>query len=394
MFRNILLVCIFLIVGVLSGLGVILVMENSSLPFDNPALVAMGVKKPEIVGFLPYWLLKQADKDYSQYITTLTYFGLALQSDGSIKKLNTPQEEEPGWTILKRDAYASRMTDAKNHGLKQSLLVISGDDNTIGDIIGDPVAHANTLMQEIAPIMKDKGFTDLNLDIESFIDASESARTNFTTFVSTVKNQLVAQNLGTLTLDLIPIALVKTKLYDARSLGSIVDRVVLMTYDYHYIGSLTSGANAPIDGAGTRIEYDTKTAVQEAIKAIPKEKILLGVPLYGYEWETLSNASESATIPGGSSTASSRRVADILSSCASCSAQFDPVAREPYLIYPEQDYYNQIYFENESSMKEKINLAKTYQLGGIALWALGYEDATMLRPLTDYKNTPSLVSPN
>lgn len=198
------------------------------------------------------------------------------------------------------------------------------------------------------------------------------------------------QKLGTVTLDLIPIALVKSDLYDARSLGAIVDRVVLMTYDFHYTGSFTSGANAPISGAGTTLEYDTETAVKEALKVMPANKILLGIPLYGYEWETLGAAPESATIPGGASTASVARVADILSKCATCSAQFDQVAREPYVIYPENDYYNQIYFENEASLKEKIAMAQKYHLGGVALWALGYEDSTMLNPLTNYKNTLDL----
>jgi spore germination protein len=163
-----------------------------------------------------------------------------------------------------------------------------------------------------------------------------------------------------------------------------------MTYDYHYIGSFTSGANAPIGGAGTTIEYDTETAVKEALKAIPSIKVLLGIPLYGYEWETLDSIPESATIPGGSSTASVRRVADLLRTCASCAAQLDTVAREPYVIFPEKNYFNQIYFENESSMKEKIVLAQKYHLGGVALWALGYEDDSMLTPFINYKNTLDL----
>jgi len=381
-FRKIILIILFFLIGVWSAVGIIYLIGTAPVRFDNPILTSFAAKKPEIVGFLPYWLLKSADKDYSKYITTLTYFGLALNNDGSVKKLNNPQEEEPGWTSLKTYSVTPKY--------KNSLLVISGDDGVIGDMIADPVTSANNLITDVAPIMKDKGFTDLNLDIESFMTASDSARANFTKFVSTVTNQVKAQNLGTVTLDLIPISLVKSDIYDAHALGAIVDRVVLMTYDYHYTGSFTSGANAPISGAGVTLEYDTETAVKEALKIMPANKILLGIPLYGYEWETVDSASESATIPGGSSIASSSRVADILAGCASCSAQFDAVAREPYLIYPENNYFNQIYFENEASMKEKIILAQKYHLGGVALWALGYEDNTMLNPFTNYKNTLDL----
>lgn len=370
---------LFLAAGALSAVGAIFLLGVSPVRFDNPVLTSVGVRKPEIVGFLPYWLIAKADKDYASYITTLTYFGLTVNADGTIKKLVNPREEEPGWTALKEQKY-------QKYGAKQSLLVISGDDGVISQLVNNPVASANNLVNDVAPIMQKYGFTDLNLDVESFMDASPSARQNFTTFVQTVK-----QRIGTtVTLDLIPIALVKEKLYDARALGAVVDRVVLMTYDFHYAGSFTSGANAPIGGAGQTVEYDTETAVKEALKAIPAKKILLGIPLYGYEWETVGSAPESATIPGGSSIASSRRVAEFLRVCATCSAQIDQIAKEPYVIYPENDYFNQIYFENEASVREKIAMAQKYALGGVALWALGYEDDVMISPLRSYKNTLDL----
>lgn len=385
MARKLSLFILFLVAGALGAVGFIYMLGVAPVRFDNPILTTVGIHKPEIVGFLPYWLMTKADKDYGKYITTLTYFGLTVEADGHIEKLVNPQEEEPGWTTLKNTTF-------NKYGAKQSLLVVSGDDGAIGDMIANPVVSAQNLVSDVAPIMKDKGFTDLNLDIESFMDASESARTNFTMFVQTVTDEIHQQQLGTVTLDLIPISLVKEKIYDARAIGAIVDRVVLMTYDYHYTGSFTSGANAPIGGAGQTLEYDTETAVKEALKAIPAQKILLGIPLYGYEWETIANAPESATIPGGSSIASSKRVMDLLAGCATCSAAIDTVAKEPYLIYRENDYFNQIYFENEASVKEKVVMAQTYHLGGVALWALGYEDSSMLNPLAPYKNTLDVSS--
>ena len=376
--------------GLLAGVGFLYGLALSPVRFDHPVFSAFGVYKPQIVGFLPYWLLDKADKPYEKYITTLTYFGLTVDRDGSLIKLINPQEEEPGWTSLRKDAYTVRLADGKKNNVKQSLLVISGDDEVISEMLKQPEASAKELVSDAAPIMREKGFTDLNLDIETFMEGSPSSQLQFTKFAQTVKDELVAQELGTLTIDLIPIALVKPKIYDSKALGAIADLIVLMTYDYHYLGSFISGAVAPVGGAGESLEFDVELAVKEAIKAVPKEKILLGVPLYGYEWETIDEEPESATIPGGGSTASVRRIAELLNNCATCSAQIDPVSKEPYLIYPQNDYFKQVYFENEASMKEKIALAQKYHLGGIALWALGYEDDTLLRPLERYKNTLDL----
>lgn len=369
--------------------GIVSFWQTSSIsPVPN---ITFGFHKPQIVGFLPYWLLTKANKAYEKYLTNLTYFGLTVDAEGKLVKRVNPAEQEPGWTALNGDKVAARFADAKRKNLKTSLLVISGDEAVVGQMINDPEISANNLIADAVPIMKEHGFTDLNLDIEVFMDASASARQNFTKFTQAVKDGLVRQKAGTLSIDLIPISLVKEKLYDAKALGEIADTVILMTYDYHYLGGMTTGAVAPIGGAGVSVEFDVETAVQEALKVIPKEKILLGIPLYGYSWETIVNMPESATIPGGAATASTRKVAEILAGCASCSAQFDPVAKEPYLIYPEGDVFKQIYYENESSMKEKILLAQKYKLGGIALWAIGYEDDMILNPLVSYKQ--SLTSP-
>lgn len=372
--------------GLFTAAGILWFTQNPKEPEVVPVLSSVGIRKAEVVGFLPYWLIDSADKDYSKYITTLTYFGLAISSDGSIKKLNNPQEEEPGWTTLKNGKFSVFLNKLSNKNIKQSLLVISGDEDVIKSLLSDPIVSANNLMNDVAPIMKDNGFTDLNIDVESFLDASGSARLNFSKFVTQIKNILSAQNLGTLTIDIPPIALVKNRIYDAKALGEICDKIILMTYDYHYFGSFMSGANAPVNGAGLKIEFDTETAVKEALKVIPTSKIIFGIPLYGYQWETLSNASESATIPDGASIASSRRISEMIDRCATCSVQFDKVSKEPYLIIKENDYYNQIYFENEQSLAEKVKLAEKYNLGGTALWALGYEDRNMLVPLESYKN--------
>lgn len=386
MFRKLLIGFVLFITGAAVAFG-ILRAAGSVLRFDDPRLAVVGIRKPQIVGFLPYWLLSKADKDYTQYLTTLTYFGLVVDADGKPIYLAQPGEEEPGWTALKGEKAEAFLSSARKQNLKRSLLVHSADEEKIAELIQNPEVSARALVSEVAPLMTNRGFTDLNLDIESFRPASVSARTNFAAFVRTVTEEIRAANLGTVTIEIAPIAFAKQFLIDPNEIGAMVDYVVLMAYDYHYSGSLIAGPVAPVGGAGSEREFDVEVAVAEAVRRIPKEKILLGIPLYGYQWETLEKMEGSATIPGGASTASTRRVSELLSVCATCSAVIDPVSREPYVIVSQDGYYKQIYYENESSLREKILLAEKYSLGGVALWALGYEDDTMLTPLSDYKRS-------
>lgn len=358
--------------------------------FYSPAIsqeIVQEISPNHVIGFLPYWLAGKAKSDYAPYITTLTYFGLTLDGQGKIMKLVNEQEEEPGWYALRSGKMDSFFKQAKQSGMTRSLLVFSADQQTIEELISDPSAHAKNVINEVAPIMKKYEFTDLNLDIESVSPASEEAQTNFETFVHEIKKQMNDRNLGTLTIDVSPTALYKNYLIDPKKIAPYVDYMVFMTYDYHYQGSSVTGPVAPLGGGGTISEFDVEVAMKDALKIIPKNKIIMGIPLYGYEWETLNDIPRSAIIPGTGITASNARVESFLESCTTCSAKFDDVAKESYLIYLDEDtgVYHQIFYPDKRSMQEKTDFAQKNNIAGVAVWALGYEGKTILDPLMDYK---------
>ncbi|PJC30359.1 hypothetical protein CO051_06115 [Candidatus Roizmanbacteria bacterium CG_4_9_14_0_2_um_filter_39_13] len=122
---------------------------------------------------------------------------------------------------------------------------------------------------------------------------------------------------------------------------------------------------------------------------MPSRKIFLGTPLYGYEWETLGNTPHSAIMPASGLVVSNRRAEEFIESCASCSAQIDSEARESYVIYQDQQTgtYHQMFYPDEQATLEKIKLTNKYNLGGVAVWALGYDGKTILNPLEKYKNS-------
>ncbi len=349
---------------------------NDLLPFHK-----------NVIGFLPYWLINKANSDYSPYISTLTYFGLTIDTNGKILKLANAQEEEPGWYSLRTDKLHTYLDSTKNKGISLSLLVFSGGQDAIDTLIDDPVTHADNLTTDVIPLMKQYGFNDLNIDIEKTSTASNEARMHFTQFIQKIKQNLDDQHAGTLTIDMSPTDLIKKDLIDPVSISQSANHIVLMTYDYHYLGSYVTGPVAPLSGAGVIAEFDVDTAIQKALEIMPAEKIILGVPLYGYAWETINNSKRSAVIPGTGDIASNIRTESFLSSCTTCSAQFDSQAQEAYVIYKDQSTgtYHQIFYPIQQSIAAKVTTAKTNNLGGIALWALGYEDISILNPLRSYK---------
>lgn len=348
---------------------------------------SLPTKQKQIIGFLPYWLVEKAQLDYSGYLTTLTYFGLSIGMDGKIQYLVNEQEEEPGYHKLKSKKLRDMLAIAKKNDLRLSLLVFSGDTDLIDALLADPITHAKNLVDDAQPLMKKYGFTDLNLDIESTRLATDEERSNFTAFVREVKKHVRAKKLGTVTVEISGQDLIKKTRIDPRSVAQIADYVVVMAYDFHYQGSFVSGPVAPLGGGESEAEFDTKIVLQQAEKFIPREKIILGVPSYGYSWETLYSTPRSATLPGSGITVSHSNAEKFIKDCGTCSAKMDTKAQEAYVIYKDKETgtYHQIFFPDKNAMEQKIAIAKKKNLGGLAVWALGYEGEGLYAPLGQYK---------
>ncbi len=355
--------------------------------FSNQINQTLGINQPKVIGFQPFWLLARADRPYEDFINTYTYFELTLDNDGSIHKLVNPQEEEPGWTTLRTERFQEKLTKLQKQDVQASLLIHSANDATISALLKDPEKHAQNLVAETSPLMKEYGFNDLNLDIESFKPASQSAQLAYTQFVKEVKNGLEQEDLGTLSVEITAISLFEPRLTQVEELGKIADYIVLMAYDFHYIRSYFTGPVSPVSGAPEVRELDVEMTLQETLDKVPAEKVILALPFYGYEWETISDQPGAATIPGGGATASHERIMELVNDCPECSLEYDETARQPYIIFPDGEFYHQIYFESQRSLQEKIELAEKYELGGVALWALGYEGEGLLEPLADYKSS-------
>ncbi|MCL4359823.1 glycosyl hydrolase family 18 protein [Patescibacteria group bacterium] len=343
--------------------------------------------KREVIGFMPYWLLSKETPGVTADLTTLAYFGVSIDADGSILKLTSPVEAEPGWHALRTGIPDPFFRTAKQSGDTLSLVAFSGDKETIDRLMDDPEGHAKTLAGAVVPVMQQYGMTDLNLDIERVGEASADGQLRFTRFVRSFRDALTKQHPFSLSIDVTATDFVKHDLIDPVAISPLVDRIIIMAYDFHYTGSAVTGPVAPLSGGGQTYEYDTQTAVRLAVKNIPGQKIILGLPLYGYEWETVSDIPHAAVIPGTGIVASNRRAETLLSSCASCSAEWDAEAAEPFISFRDAatGSYHWIAYPDARAVQAKLDFAAAEHLGGVALWALGYESPGLLTPLPGYK---------
>ncbi len=381
--KNLAIIIFGILLGLLFG---VLFIFNFLVPKNTSSIINPLAPKKVVIGFLPYWLLNTAESDYSKYITTLSYFGLRVDQNGNIQKLLNPTQEEPGWNALRSGRLDSFFNNALKNNVSLSLMVASGDVGSINGLISQPELHAKNLISDLKPLIEKYKFSDINLDIEYTQSASPAARENFTKFVTEVRKQLA--NDETLTVEISPTDVIRNNLIDPKAMDKIADNIILMAYDYHSTSSFVTGPVAPLNGAGVMSEYDVTAAIEKSLDLISPQKLVLGIPLYGYEWESLNQTPRSAIIPNTGVVASNKRAEELLSSCASCSATLDKEADENYISYFDQNSkdYHTIFYPDKNSTEAKINFINEFQLKGLALWALGYEGNSILDPLKVYKN--------
>lgn len=145
--------------------------------------------------------------------------------------------------------------------------------------------------------------------------------------------------------------------YDFRALGRVVDFMVLMTYDHH--GSSTPPG--PVAGHAWM-----KEALDYAVRRVPRQKLLLGIPFYGREWvETASGTLSRSMTYGDLSPLLARPGIEV---------QWDKRWRAPWFQYREGPEFHTVWFDDSRSYKEKLQLVRQYKLRGFAAWRLGTED--------------------
>lgn len=279
-------------------------------------------------------------------LTYLSIFSYQVSPDGS---LNTIPDEP-----LIEAARAARVAP---------LMVITNIEE--GGSFNSDIAHAiltnetaqNNLIDNVINNLREKNYYGLDIDFE-YIYPSD--RENYNNFLRKVVNRL--RPLGyTVTTALAPkiSATQQGLLYEAHDYpvhGALVDHVILMTYEWGY----TYGppmAVSPINEVRRVLNY--------AVTAIPRNKIFMGIPNYGYDW-TLPYR------PGTAARTVSNTGAVDLAASVGAVIQYSLTSQAPFFnYYDSSGRQHVVWFEDARSILAKLTLANEYRLGGISYWTIG-----------------------
>jgi spore germination protein len=219
-------------------------------------------------------------------------------------------------------------------------------------------AAREALLTSIIQTMRNKGFRALNIDFENM---HPDDRERYTQFLREVTARLHQEGflVSTALAPKVSATQVGTwyEAHDYRAHGESVDFVIIMTYEWGWSGGPPM-AVAPIPQVRRVLDY--------AVSVIPPSKIMMGAPLYGYDW-TLP------FVPGGKfARAFSPQAAVTQARNVGAVIRYDPVSQAPnYSYYDAQGREHVVWFEDARSMQAKFDLIKSYGLRGISYWVLG-----------------------
>lgn len=147
--------------------------------------------------------------------------------------------------------------------------------------------------------------------------------------------------------------------HDYSGLGEAADKVFVMTYEWGY----TYGPPLPVSPIN-----EVRRVLDYAITAIPRNKILMGVPNYGYDWKLPYVRGESMA-ESISNVEAVRRA-----SAVGAEIEYDETAESPYYNYYDRPesfgdaVEHEVWFQNGRSSESLLRLVSSYRLSGFGVW--------------------------
>ena len=327
--------------------------------------------KKLVIGFLPSWSIAQDARVYPEYLDQIIYFGIGIDAHGNLMKVDEKGQPLVEWSYLNSDYFKQLQSNSKITKTKILVAIKNFDNTSIDTLIGNEIYTTNAVSQ-LTKLVDEYDLDGINIDFEYFSDVSTQTLQNYNRFLSTLASKLKEVKSDTvLSVDVNATVVYKDNAYDMVKIGEVVDQVIIMGYDYHQPSSIYSGPVAPIDASIDNPSI--RRTIESLAGRVDSEKLILGIPLYGYEWQTFTAEKNSRTIAETGAIATYKRVRELITSREDVTLYFDDLSQSPWLTYNQNGLIKQIYYEDEKSLVEKIKFVELNDLEGIALFALGYE---------------------
>ena len=307
----------------------------------------------KVFGYHPYWSNGlQVNYDWN-LISDLCYFSWEFSpTTGNVTNSHN-------W------ATTQVVTDAHNNGVRVHLCVPLF--NSHETFLTNMTAR-NNMISNLITAMNQRNAIGVNIDFES---VPGTQRDSITAFMIQLSNSVKAAIPGAIISIALP-AVDWGNVWNIPVLNNYVDWFIIMGYDYYYSGSSQAGPVGPTYSFTTAYDRNLSRSTTYYLHAgVHKDSLIMAIPYYGREWSTVSDAVPSNTIAN----ISARFYRDVRNDPVTYNnRQWEPNSLNPYYVFHTGTEWRQCWADDEISLKRKYDLINIRDIGGVGIWALGYDD--------------------
>lgn len=225
-------------------------------------------------------------------------------------------------------------------------------------------AARQNIISQLIQAAQDVGMDGINVDFESL---SEDVGIHFLEFLRELSIECHKNNL-VLSVDN-PVPEDFTSHYDRAEQGRVVDYVIIMGYDEHYVGS-EAGSVASLPWV--------EQGIQDTLDEVPAKRVINAIPFYTRLWRTTGGnvTSEAIGMDQAQQTIADNNV----------ETYWDKTTSQNYGKYDIDNSTYQIWLEDAQSVAEKVKLVSKYDLAGVSAWKLGFENNGIWQVISDNLN--------
>ncbi len=208
-----------------------------------------------------------------------------------------------------------------------------------------------TLVQNVTDMAVNLGLDGINVDFEQL---SSDCGIHYVEFLRELSIQCRNKGLVLSVDNYVPFNF--NDYYRLDIQGEVADYVIIMGYDEHWHGSKDPGSVASINYVSEGLD--------RTLQEVPANKVVNALPFYTILWKTEGTDVTDEYI-------TMRNEADFMSR-AGVTAEWNEETCQNYAEWTSGSATYQIWLEDAESIAVKLNMMSTKNIGGVAVWRLGY----------------------
>lgn len=365
--------------GIISGRGGSIFDPNGTALREDAAAMMIRCydKYNSYVDFVHgfYAFSSYSQKDMASKMDTVSFGWSRMEySDEDGVVVNTTTQNDNEWNIP--EGYTDIVEYLKDNNVETNLNVYmsaseSDDAETILSSAENRTAAVNAIIEELTVDYKQLGYnpySGVTIDFENLRESE--MRQNFTAFLTELNEEL--DSIGkSLYVAVQPPMRSGAYFdgYDFKAIGEVCDKIIVMAYDY-YAKTITSDVMesgftttpvTPFD----EVYYALKVITDENTGVADKSKVVLGLSMSNVGWTVVDGVIVNST----GKTYTYEEIADMINNGAE--VKYSDKYKNPYIVYDDREEKQIIWYEDETSVKDKIKLAEMFGIDGISVWRIG-----------------------